>query len=261
MVHEPFTFIAAVNSRKILFENLLRSPELGTSSPHQLLTQEGYDSASLAYNAGIPEADNDLLIFIHQDVYLPAGWCSNVSKWIQELDNADTPWGVLGCFGSKRGVPSGLGRVYSNGWGLQGSDIFRPEPAETLDEIVLITRRSFGLRFDPLLSNFHMYGVDLCLLARHRGRGVYAIPAFCVHNTNQILSLPDEFYECYWYIKKKWRNYLPVCTSCIEVSRFDLDLRERKLRDLVGRFLGSPRKPTPRVGDPRTLLSPRVGNS
>lgn len=261
MVHEPFTFIAAINSRKILVENLLRSPELGPDSAHQLLTKKGYVSASLAYNAAIPEADNDLLIFIHQDVYLPAGWCDDVSRWIQELDNADTPWGVLGCFGTGRGKAGGLGRVYSNGWGLQGAEIFRPEPVETLDEIVLITRRSFGLRFDSSLPHFHMYGVDLCLLARDRGRRVYAIPAFCVHNTNQLLSLPDEFYECYWYIKKKWRRYLPVRTSCIEISRFDLDLRERKLRHLVDRLLGSPRKPIPRVDDPRTLLTTRVGNS
>ena len=67
---------------------------------------------------------------------------------------------------------------------------------QTLDEIVLILKKSSGLRFDDSLPHFHFYGTDICLRAAQRGMRSYAISAFCVHNTHQTLVLPEEFYEC-----------------------------------------------------------------
>jgi hypothetical protein len=254
MAEERVTFVAAVNDRQVLRENLLRSPALAAGHGHQLMIKEGFRSAALAYNSAIEEADNDLMVFVHQDVYLPKPWLTNLMRSIRMLDAVGVRWGVLGSFGAGKHGAGGLGCVYSNGWGLQGLAVRAPEQVETLDEIVLVTRKSAGLRFDPHLPHFHMYGVDLCLTARSRGLESCVIPAFCIHNTRQLLVLPDEFYQCYRYVKRKWRHYLPIATSCIRISTFDLELRRRALEALLDRARGRRQTPRARMADPTTAL-------
>jgi len=249
-----FTVVAAVNNRKTLEANLLASPALAGDDRVQLLIKEGFRSASLAYNDALDEARSDVVVFVHQDIYLPAGWFDQVAQAIESLESAGRPWGVLGSFGSRGDAFGGLGRVFTNGLGLHGNPIDRPEPAETLDEIVLILRKSSGLRFDPKLSHFHMYGVDICMAARDAGLATFAIPAFCVHNTNQLLELPPEFYECYHYVKRKWKRYLPIAASCMSLSRFDSEMRRKRFDEFVDRLLRRRRQPLRRVDDPRTLL-------
>jgi Predicted glycosyltransferases len=259
MMQHPFTVVAAVNDRRVLHSNLLRSPELCGRSVHQVLLREGYACAAHAYNSAIEEARHDLMLFVHQDVYLPDGWFSKVLHAIRRLDREGIRWGVIGAYGPRkaddgRPGPVYLGRIHTTGLGLHGEWIDKPEPVETLDEIVLVFRKSSGLRFDPQLPHFHMYGVDVCLSARSRGWANYAVPAPCIHNTNQLLVLPAEFYRCYRYIKHKWARFLPIRTSCIEISRFDAELHWRKTRELLARAL--PHRPVPmrRVADPRMLL-------
>jgi Glycosyltransferase like family len=255
MHRESLSIVVAVNNRQVLKNNLLQSPDLAAGSmPHQIIVREGFASAGAAYNSGLAEATNDLVAFIHQDVYLPAGWVQAVLESVRALDAKHAPWGVLGCFGVQESTHNGVGEIYSTGWGLQGERISQPARVETLDEIVLIIRKSRGLRFDAELPNFHMYGVDVCLAARRRGMECYALPAFCVHNTNQLLQLPREFEAGYRYVKRKWCHYLPIHTSCTVIDRFDRDLRRRKLEAIVNRVLRRTRKPVARIEDPTTVL-------
>lgn len=250
-----FTVVVAVNNRKTLQDNLLASPGLVDHESAELVVKEGFESASAAYNSAFDDARSDILVFVHQDVYLPARWLERVDDAIRALDETGVQWGVLGSFGSKRDAAGGVGRVFTNGLGLHGNPIGSPEPVETLDEIVLIFRKSSGLRFDPDLPYFHMYGVDICLSARDAGLTNYAIPGFCVHNTNQLLELPSEFYRCYRFIKRKWARYLPIATSCMTVTRFDGELRRKQLNEFLARAFHKTAKPLHRVADPRSLLS------
>jgi hypothetical protein len=83
----------------------------------------------------------------------------------------------------------------------------------------------------------------------------FAFQGFCIHNTNQLLSLPKEFYDCYYYVKKKWAKFLPIGTSCIVISHFDKKLRLRKARELIKKILGRIKTPLLRVDDPRIFLT------
>jgi Glycosyltransferase like family len=255
MAELSVTFVAAVNNQTVLHNNLLRSPRLRERQGIQWLFKEGFSSAPMAYNQALDEAQHDLVVFIHQDVYLPEPWLDQLAASIDFLDARKIEWGVLGSFGSHPDAPGGLGRVFTTGLGSHGNAIDEPTPAETLDEIVLVVRKSSGLRFDEKLPHYHMYGVDLCLLARSRGLGCYAIPATCVHNTNQLIDLPAEFVQCYRYVKRKWASALPIAASCITVSRFDRELRLRSLSRLRDKVLGLRATPLPRVQDPRQLMN------
>lgn len=255
-----FTIAVAVNNDEVLRNNLYRSPDLLGHRELQILTRQGFASASLAHNSALDEASNDVVIFVHQDVYLPQGWFSSLDRVLTHLQREGVNWGVLGCFGPRKGDADGLGRVYTHGVGIHGTAINRPEIVESLDEIVLIIRKSSGLRFDPSLPHFHLYGTDLCMMARARGLPSFAIPAFCVHNTHQLLTLPPEFYECYRYIKRKWARYLPICTSCITISRFDAEVLRRKLHDAPPvSWLARKRTAMRRAGDVADILAEIAG--
>jgi hypothetical protein len=258
MTDQKFTVVASVNDSEVLRKNLYLSPGLLKCDRNQVVIKQGFRSASLAYNSAIDEAKHEILIFVHQDVYLPDAWFSDLSRWLSYLRDEKIDWGVLGCFGSRRSAEGGVGRIYSTGLGLIGRRIIKPEPIETLDEIVLIIRKSSGLRFDPSLPHFHLYGTDICMAATDKGLINYAIPAFCVHNTNQLLSLPKEFYDCYRYIKRKWKKFLPIYASCITISLFDRELHLRRMREFGRRALGIERMPKRRIEDPRTVLGDEV---
>ena len=99
-----------------------------------------------------------------------------------------------------------------------GERFEHPMPVQTLDEVVLILRKSSGLRFDNMLPHFHFYGTDICLEALEKGRTAYAVSAFLLHNSNKTVVFPKEFFECANHIARRWKNYLPIHTSCIEVT-------------------------------------------
>jgi hypothetical protein len=254
MKQDNFTIVAAVNDMQVLQGNLFLSPGMKDDNI-QLIIKRDRLSASLAYNEAVEEADNEIIIFVHQDVYFPETWFSDLKRSISYLEKEKISWGVLGCFGSRPGGAGGIGRVCTNGMGLHGHEIDKPEPVQTLDEIVLVIRKSSGLRFDPTLPHFHLYGTDICMSAKDKGLVSYAMPAFCVHNTNQLVHLPKEFYNCYRHIKSRWSKYLPIYTSCIRISRFDSELRIRRIRESSKIFLRKSIIPAYRVEDPRSLLN------
>jgi hypothetical protein len=255
---EGLTIAVAVNDLSVLQQNLLLSPGLLNNGRHELLIKRGFRSASLAYNSALDEAKNDTIVFVHQDIYLPDTWFADLRRCIRSLDRAGARWGVLGCFGSRRGAVGGLGRVYTNGMGRHGRVLSEPEPVETLDEIVLVMRRSSGLRFDVRLPHFHLYGTDICMEAREQGMSTFAFQGFCVHNTRQLLTLPAEFYESYRYLRRKWRHALPIYASCITFSPSNGPFYWRRLRELSERFLGARRVAKTRLDDPRVVLDPET---
>ena len=249
-----FTLAVAVNNRRTLEANLLASPALQGRPAVELIIKEDRASAALAYNSALDESQGEFVVFAHQDIYLPALWFKRLEHSIDTLASSGLRWGVLGCFGSRADAFGGVGRVYTHGLGLHGNPIAKPEVVESLDEIVLVLRRSSGLRFDPALPHFHLYGVDISMAARSAGMDNYAIPAFCVHNTNQLLELPPEFYECYAFVKRKWEQYLPIAASCMTISHRDLALRRKKGEEFLARLLRRRLQALKRVDDPRSLL-------
>jgi Glycosyltransferase like family len=250
------TFVIPVNDDVVFKKNFLSSPVLKGEHLHEIIVQRGFSSAAQAYNSAFAKAKNDLIIFVHQDVFLPENWLLRLEESIDYLERQAINWGVLGCYGlrTEDDKPMGIGRVYTHGVGIHGIDIDKPEPVQTLDEIILIIRKSSGLRFDPSLPHFHMYGTDICMTAREKEMPSYVIPAFCIHNTNQIIKFPREFYECYRYIKRRWRKYLPIYTSCIKISSFDSEIHLRRLRSICSNLFHKSRQRINRTADPESIL-------
>ena len=241
------TFVVPTcGSDEVLTSNFLASPCLRGPHQHQILIQKGYPSASKAYNDAIDRAENDLMVFCHQDMIFPEQWLDHLERSLVHLEARDPSWGVLGCYGMRHdGV--GRGWIYTPGNGEIGSPFEFPQPIQTLDEVVLILRKSSSLRFDEGLPHYHLYGADICLRADEAGLKSYAISAFCVHNANHYLVLPKEFYESYRFIRRVWKDSLPIYTTCIEISTTGIPMYRRRVQETYLRHIRH-----------KTLLASRV---
>ena len=247
------TFVIAVNNRELFDRNFLASPCLRQSQDHQILVQENFSSAAKAYNDAIDRATNDLIVFCHQDIVLPEGWLAQLQRALDDLESFDPKWGVLGSYGMTQDG-RGWGYVYSSGEGTIGERLKRPVSVQTLDEIVLILKRSSGLRFDDSLPHFHFYGTDICMRAAQRAMKSYAAPLFCIHNTHQALILPKEFYDCYSHIRQVWNDRLPIQTTCIRITKSNFPLYERRMREFHLRYIQRREVGGTRVRNPLSLL-------
>jgi hypothetical protein len=211
-----WSLVSAVNNEAVLRSCLLSSPDL--SSVSEVLLQRGYTSAASAYNAAIVAAKTDVLVLAHQDVFLPKGWAGQLERSLAGLAKADPQWAVAGVWGGRE-FGQFQGHLYCAG--LQrvlGQSTAQTAEVTSLDEVLLILRKSSGVRFDERLSGFHMYGTDICLEAKARGLKSYAISAFCIHNTNGYRMLPLDFWKSYLFLRRKWRTELPVATSCTKIT-------------------------------------------
>lgn len=218
---ESMTFVVPVNDEDIFKKNFLSSP-LFEIKKYEIIPQRGFTAASKAYNDAIDRSHNDIIVFAHQDILFPIFWEKELLRSLNYLREFDPNWGVIGCYGVNREDNSckGYGFMYCGGNKfLLGEPLEHPMPIQTLDEAVLILRKSSGLRFDEFLPHFHFYGTDICMVAKNKCMNCYAISAFCIHNTKKIHVLPKEFFECYRYIKRKWYNILPIETTCINISK------------------------------------------
>lgn len=232
---------------EILEKNFLMSPCLLGSHPHQILLQEDFSCAGVAYNDAIDKSVNDLIVFCHQDMFFPDRWISQLQDIVARLNTRDRNWGVLGCCGATLDGQV-HGYVYSMGAGIIGgpSD---PTEVQTLDEIVLALRKSSGLRFDEKLPHFHLYGSDICLRAALRGMKSYAISAFCVHNTYANFNLSKEFYKCCKYMRRAWRGSLPIQTTCVRITSSNIPIHWRRLKEMYFKHVRRKKLEVKRAGD------------
>lgn len=204
-----YSIICAVNKPKVFEENLFMSPGVFA---HELIVQTKYTNICKAYNDAIQSSTSDILIFVHQDVYLPRLFFDQLKKSLEKLANVN--WGVIGpagrnCLGELKG--NILDRAH-----LWGAPLDLPAPVQTLDELCLILKRSTfdKLAFDEKITNQHLFGTDICLQAESQGLQNFAVLAFCSHNSTQDYHLPKEFKDTSNYIKTKWRAKLPIYSTC-----------------------------------------------
>ncbi|HZN57395.1 MAG TPA: hypothetical protein VFD71_04910 [Planctomycetota bacterium] len=158
-------------------------------------------SAAQALNLGWSRAEEDLLVFCHEDVVFPPDWTSRLEDSVRRVEAMSRgPWGVLGPMGRRGktffGRASGPDGVESH---------FGPLPSlvDTLDEFCLVVRRDSPLRFDERLGGFHLYGVDLCLQATEAGLDCFAVETPCRHDS-WTRHRPPEYHACKRRLQRKW---------------------------------------------------------
>ncbi len=221
--------IAAVNNETILSRNLYASSSI-SSEPERLTILKGQPSASIAYNAGLEQTTARYCVFAHQDVYLPNGWIDHLATEIASLESIDNNWAVAGLFGvSERGIH--VGRVWSTGIGKElGKSFKRPIPVQSIDELIIIIDRNKGLKFDPKLPGFHLYGTDIVQQALAAGLGAYVIHAPVIHNSQRVRTLNGPFLRSHDYLSKKWKTRLPIRTPVTIITPLGIEARKLSIK-------------------------------
>jgi hypothetical protein len=183
-----------------------------------------------AYNAGLKQCSPGLVIFAHQDVYLPEGFLESCRSVLTTLCESNPEWMVAGPYGV---TASGehIGRVWDVTMGRElGSSGFPPTPVVSFDELVLLLRWDGSFQFDPELPHFHLYGTDLVQSALAMGRSAFAVELPVVHNNRPIPSLGGGYTEAYHYARRKWREKLPIPTTICALSNNPVHLARARWR-------------------------------
>jgi hypothetical protein len=226
--------VALVNDDDCLNRNLLASDLIAKHNvPVQIM--RGAVSAGAGYNAGLDSTDADYVIFAHQDVYFPADWHEKLAGTIEQITECDPNWAIIAPFGICAATATHIGDVWSSGVGGRiGGPMTHSRAVQSVDELVIVMRRAAGLRFDPLLPGYHLYGTDLVQLARSKGLGAYVADLAVVHNDSFKPALGYDFTKSYRYVRRKWKAALPLRTPVLWVTRWGFGLPFYRLRAWYG---------------------------
>ena len=227
--------VTPVNDDAVLAANLLRSPAVAAGLPVKQM--RGFRSAAIAYNAALDEISAEIVVFCHQDVYLPRSWLTKLEQAIRAVEKIDKNWAVLGLYGVK---PDGA--HVGNVWCSDANKVLNPPanmPAavQSIDELLFVLRRSSGIRFDEKLPGFHLYGTDVVQTALAAGLGAYVVDAPVIHNTAGLSTLRGAYVRAFRYVARKWRNKLPIVTPCAPVTRYGLWLARVELSHFKNRLI------------------------
>jgi len=249
---ESLSVVAAISSDATLGANLLMSPDVQAQRISVIETR-GSATAGAAYVHGLQGIDSGVVAFIHQDVYLPAGWMDQLEPQLARLSELDPNWAVAGVWGV---CPDGqcAGRVWCSGGGQEHRGLGGgPHVAASIDEIVILLNMKHGLRFDEALPGFHLYATDIVQQARAWGLKSYIIEAPVIHNSRRNPQpLDRHYFEAYRYMQRKWRDALPLKTAVVDVTRFGWPLWRQWAKNEVRRIRGKVR-PAPHRADPRAI--------
>ena len=226
--------IVATNDDRVLFDNLMRSPLLALPGV-SLHLQRGFASAARAFNDALPRCKSEIVVFAHQDVYIPHQWPEQLFESIAVLERADPLWSVLGVYGVTQ-VGTHVGYVWSSGLNkLLGEPFNEPRRVASIDELLIVLRRSAGIQFDDALPGFHLYGTDIVQTSLSLGRTAYVIFAPVIHNSRPVLYLAKDYIRAYECTVSKWHARLPIPTCVAPLVSSRAVYWKLVVRQLVGR--------------------------
>ncbi|MEO8460646.1 MAG: sulfotransferase [Dokdonella sp.] len=219
-IHDPLNEFVVVDNRQNLY----------------------FDTLGQAINHGVTQARNELIVIVHEDVFLIPGWQSRLEQSLHSLAAQDPDWGLAGAVGWKAdGELVGHWsdpHLYCNT--LAEHDF---ENIYRIDEQILIFRRSSPITLDPFLPGIHNIGEDLAHSTRANGLKTYVVNAPTIHkyadeHGRKILSLSDSpkirnresltyqaDFDCSMeYFEAKWSPpAIPPPTDASSVDPIDLD--------------------------------------
>jgi hypothetical protein len=231
------SFVTGVSQWDVLLRNLARSPCL--QSGHLKWSAVcNAKSAAEAFNPALiaaeqvlresgdhqPQADH-WLVWVHQDVFLPAGWDF---QFANALKTALAIWPTLAVAGVY-GVTGFGAQIVRSGHVLdRGKLLKEPTPlpclTNSLDELLVAVKVGSGLRMDAAMG-FDFYGTDLVLQAKQKGLQAAVLDAFCEHwsDTPGDWPLPQTLVQRIsnnaHAFEKKWQQALPLSTSCFDIGQ------------------------------------------
>ena len=223
------SFVTGVSHWDVLLRNLARSPCLQKGQLEWTAVSNA-KSAAHAFNPAMVAAEqlnasHHWLVWVHQDVFLPAGWDF---QFANALKSALAIWPTLAVAGVY-GVTGFGAQIVRSGHVLdRGKLLKEPTPlpclTNSLDELLVAVKVGSGLRMDAAMG-FDFYGTDLVLQAQQKGLQAAVLDAFCEHwsDTPGAWPLPQTLVQRIsnnaHAFESKWQQALPLSTSCFDIGQ------------------------------------------
>jgi Glycosyltransferase like family len=168
-----------------------------------------YRSAGAALNHGVSLASNEVIVFVHQDVFLHSLDALKVAAG--EMLNSD--FGLLGAIGI-RSDSRMIGRIRDRVL-LTGDAVTSLTEADSLDEVLFMAPRSQLLR-EPLTDShqlaWHAYAVEYGLRVRRIGLKVGVADIPLTHNS--LSTNLDRLDVAHQEVAARYADFLPIWTTC-----------------------------------------------
>ena len=215
-------FATAVSDPAVLAQRLLASPDLRPGGAPLLAVFNAASAAQALAQALAGAAPAEWVVWVHQDVFLPAGWAARFAAALAQVLQRDPRAAVAGVYGV-----AGHGAALRRAGGVldRGHPLREPAPlpcpVDSLDELLVAVRAGSGLGFEPALG-FDFYGTDIVLQAQERGLTAWVVDAWCEHwsSTPRSGPLPPalaaRLAASGAAFEARWARRLPVATSWLE---------------------------------------------
>lgn len=211
------SIVCVYNNRQVLESYLLKSLNIQSAEYELILidnTDNNFKSAPEALNYGGNKANQDYILFVHQDIRFESDKVlEDFETTMRTLDNCGIA-GVAGFseidFQFKSNITNGIPPK------TPGVELEIPITVQTLDEcLVIIPRTVFKkYEFDEKLGGWHLYAVDYCLNIKKEGYEAYVLPIHVYHRSYMIFY-PKEYYEILKKLFDKYKGkYKMIYTSC-----------------------------------------------
>ena len=161
---------------------------------------DGFQSSRLFLN----EARGQYIIMAHSDSN-PGVTKDKMLKLLRNLEACDPKWAIVGNAGMDQFSQDILAHAFRMPKVLEKNGAKRCQLVHTLDENLLIVKAEARLSLSYDLEGFHLYGLDLCDVARRLGRTCYVAPMRWYHGSHGTLN--TVFYQKVSEFESKMRNY------------------------------------------------------
>jgi len=165
-----------------------------------------YDCINQVLSDEVADSSQNLapyVIFAHQDLLLDQGHgIEQLRSKLAELDDHDGNWAIAGNAGVTDNMV--LIRHVSDLHGASFDDNL-PRPVITLDENLLIIKRSANLRCSSNIGGFHLYASDLCLYALMHYKTAYVIDFRLTHLGQGNIN--ENFYAVQRKFQSRWNPH------------------------------------------------------
>lgn len=152
------------------------------------------DDGYTGLNKFLNLATGKYIIICHQDILLKFDNMDILNQCINEMDNLDPNWAILG----NAGFNDFTEKYYriSDPWGDNTHIGKLPAKVKSLDENFLLIKNEANLALSRDLHGFHMYGTDLCTIASCLGWNSYVINFHLYHksggNCNESFAIAKQ---------------------------------------------------------------------
>lgn len=172
-------------------------------------------------NSFLQKAGGEYVILCHQDILLINKNSKQLlDEQIAQMDARDPKWGVLGNAGAAARLYDRLAIkiAYPDGFvDIKGK---LPQQVCSIDENFMLVKNEANLSLSGDIGGYHLYGLDLCMVAGLLGYSAYVIDFLLVHKSTG--NADGTFHSTLRLVKSKYTQFLKGRYINTTIARFYL---------------------------------------